>query len=113
MFEEWRRNLTYFAAKHGQAAEGTVQSVIRRALDPADRGIDWLESMRRLEFASRALAGRLPGPTSFEWVEVHDGNVDEVLASLAERAAVRDLIAVDDTGSAALSGPVQCLDTAA
>jgi glycosyltransferase involved in cell wall biosynthesis len=111
MFAEWRHNLTYFADKHGHAAEVVVQSVIIRVFDPADRSLDWLDAMRRLEFAARALAGRLPEPTVFEWVEVDDHTEAEVLAGVTERASRQDLIIIDDSVGAVLSGPVQCVDT--
>ncbi|MGF1425352.1 glycosyltransferase family 2 protein [Kitasatospora sp. LaBMicrA B282] len=112
MFGEWRRNLAYFMDRHGSAPEVAAQAVICRAFDPADRSIGWLESMRRLEYAARAFAGRLPRPTSFAWVEADDANVAQILAGLPQRAADQDLIVIDDSTEAVLAGPVQCLATA-
>jgi len=111
LFTEWRRNLAHFIDRHHGAAEVAVQAIVGRAFDPADRGIDWLESMRRLEFAARALAGRLPGPRAFTWINVDDDNVSEVLAQLPRRASAENLVVVDRTTSAALAGPIQCIDT--
>ncbi|MDH6108211.1 GT2 family glycosyltransferase [Kitasatospora sp. MAP12-15] len=111
MFGEWRRNLAYFMDKHRSAPEVCAQTVVCRVFDPADRSIGWLESMRRLEFAARAFAGRLPRPASFAWVEADDTNVADILAGLPERAATQDLIIIDDSAAAVLAGPVQCLDT--
>lgn len=111
MFQEWRRNLTYFMDKHAGAAEVAVQSVICRVFDPADRSIGWLEAMRRFEFAARALAGRMPEPVAYELVEVDDGNVVATLDRLPSLAAASDLLIIDDTEGAKLAGPVQCTTT--
>jgi hypothetical protein len=111
MFEQWRRNLTYFVAKHGGATEVAVQAIICRAFDPADRSIDWQESMRRMELAARALAGRQPEPRAVRWIDADDTNAAEILAWLPERALVNDLVVVDGSERATLAAPVQCLDT--
>ncbi|MFF4501678.1 glycosyltransferase family 2 protein [Streptomyces sp. NPDC001401] len=111
MFVEWQRNLAHFAAKHADAPEVWAQAVIGMAFNPADRSIGWLESMCRLEFAARALAGRLPALTGLAWIEANDGNAARVLADIKDRVATEDLIVIDDSDGAVLAGPVQCLDT--
>ncbi|MEU7932354.1 glycosyltransferase [Micromonospora echinofusca] len=111
MFGQWRRNLDHFVDKHGGVAEVAVQQVICRAFDPADRSLDWLDCMIRMEFAVRALAGRLPEPSAYELVEVDDATASATLARLPELAAERDLVVIDDTAGAALAGPVQCVTT--
>jgi GT2 family glycosyltransferase len=111
MFTQWRRNLAYFMGRHPGAAEVAAQLVVSRVFDPADRGIGWLESMRRLELAARALAGRLPGPAAFRWIEASHANAAEIRAWLPERAADEDLVVIDDTEEAALADAVQCLDS--
>ncbi|MGI5401452.1 glycosyltransferase [Streptomyces sp. CA-135486] len=111
MFVQWRSNLDHFIDKHGGAAEVAVQQVICRAFDPADRSLDWLECMVRMEFAARALAGRLPEPVGYELLKVDDANAPVTLARLPELAAERDLVVIDDTEQAVLAGPVQCTTT--
>ncbi|MEV6930391.1 galactosyltransferase-related protein [Dactylosporangium sp. NPDC051485] len=112
MFEQWRGNLHRFIDKHGYAADVAVQQIICRAFDPADRSLDWLECMVRMEFATRALAGRLPEPVGYELVDVNDVDAAATLARLPELAAERDLVVIDNTDDATLSGPVQCITTA-
>ncbi|MEV6930396.1 glycosyltransferase [Dactylosporangium sp. NPDC051485] len=112
MFTQWRSNLNYFIDKHEQAAEVAIQQVICRAFDPADRSLDWLDCTIRMEFAARALAGRLREPIGYELVEVDDANAAATLASLPELATERDLVVIDDTAQAVLAGPVQCITTA-
>jgi len=109
MFEQWRRNLTYFVAKHGGAAEVAVQAIICRVFDPADHSIDWLEGVRRMELAARALAGRTP--TALQWVEADEGNAAQILTGLAQQASTHDLLVIDDTERAMLAAPVQCIGT--
>jgi glycosyltransferase involved in cell wall biosynthesis len=111
MFAEWRRNLGYFISKHEGAADVSIQQILYRVLDPANRDLSWPEGMRRFEWSARALAGRLPRPSGFQWVEAADANVTEVSAVVSELGPVQDLIVVDDTQDAALSGLVQCIDT--
>jgi GT2 family glycosyltransferase len=111
MVDEWWSNLRHMVHRHDHAPEVAAQAVIRRAFDPADRSLDWLECMRRFEYAARAFAGRTTGPAAYELIEVDHDNVAEALHRLAERARVADLLVIDDTGDARLSGVVQCLDT--
>jgi GT2 family glycosyltransferase len=111
MFEQWRRNLTYFVAKHGGAAEVAVQAIICRVFDPADRSVDWLDGVCRMELAARALAGRTAGPTAPQWVEADEGNAARILAGLAQQASTHDLLVIDDTERALLAAPVQYIGT--
>jgi glycosyltransferase involved in cell wall biosynthesis len=110
LYEQWLDNLSYFMSKY-DSPEVASQAVIRRAFDPADRGITWLESMLRFEYAVRALAGRLPVPAPFELLEADEGNAAGVLEAVLQRAASTHLIVVDETARADLSGPVQCMGT--
>ncbi|BCJ39684.1 hypothetical protein GCM10010168_78600 [Actinoplanes ianthinogenes] len=105
MYAEWRRNLRRFADKHRNAPEVALQSVIGRP------DIGWEEAMRRFEHAARALAGRLPRPVACQVLTADDANAGAVLPGLAALAATTDLLVIDDTTGARLSGPVQCLDT--
>jgi glycosyltransferase involved in cell wall biosynthesis len=111
MVAEWKRNLDYFVSKHAGAPEVAVQSIVGRAFDPEDHSIDWLEIMRRFEFAVRSLAGRLPEPVSYQCVEVDDANAAEIAARLPDLAAGADIVVIDDTAGAELAGPAQTVAT--
>ncbi|WP_190214737.1 glycosyltransferase [Kitasatospora indigofera] len=113
MLGQWRTNLDHFVARHAGAADVAIQQVICRAFDPAEaeRGLGWLDCTVRMEYAARALAGRLPEPTSYTLLEVDDGNARDVLARLPGLAAERDLLVLDDTERAVLAGPAQCAGT--
>ncbi|MFJ6200067.1 glycosyltransferase [Micromonospora sp. NPDC092111] len=111
MFVQWRANLRHFVDRHDGVAEVAVQQVICRAFDPADRSLDWLDCMTRMEFAARALAGRLPEPTGYELVEVDEATAAATLDRLPALAAERDLLVLDGTEGALLAGPVQCTTT--
>lgn len=111
MFVEWRRNLTYFMGKYGSAADVAAQLIICSVFDPEIRSLDWLDAIVRFELAARALAGRLPAPTAFEWVEADDANVAELRAALPKRALRENMIVIDETEGAALADLIQCLDT--
>jgi GT2 family glycosyltransferase len=112
MFADWSRNLAYMVGKHGEP-EVAVQSVVGYAINPADRRLPWLEAARRLEFAARGLAGRLPAPPRYELLTVGSGEDTRVrLAEIRARSAETDLLVIDYTPDAALAGPVQCTDTA-
>jgi glycosyltransferase involved in cell wall biosynthesis len=111
MFVQWRANLDHFINKHGGAAEVAVQQVICRAFDPADRSLDWLDCMIRMELAARALAGRLPEPATYELIEVDNDNADDTHAQLAKRALEQSLVIIDHTEQALLAGRVQCVTT--
>jgi glycosyltransferase involved in cell wall biosynthesis len=105
MYAEWRRNLRRFADKHRNAPEVALQSVVGRP------DISWEEAMHRFEHAARALAGRLPRQVTCQVLTADDTNVDAILPRLAALAGTTDLLVIDDTTGAELSGPVQCLDT--
>jgi GT2 family glycosyltransferase len=111
MFEEWRRNLSYFSDKYAGAADVAVQAIICRVFDPEDRSIDWLEGVKRLEFAARALAGRAPEPVAYHLLEVDDSHAAVALSELPVHAAHGDLLVIDDTEHAELAGSVQCTST--
>ncbi|MFD9498946.1 glycosyltransferase family 2 protein [Streptomyces sp. NPDC060035] len=105
MFAEWRRNLRRFSDKHANAPEVVIQSVLGRPELP------WEHCMQRFEYAARALAGRLPRPISYHLLEADDGNVTTVRDRLSSMAATTDLLVIDDSTHAELSGAVQCIDT--
>lgn len=111
VFKEWRVNLDHFVSRHGGAADVAIQQVICRAFDPADRSLDWLDCVVRMEYAARGLDGRLPEPFAYQWVEADDATAAEVLAGLPQLAAEQDLVVVDDSAEAVLAGPVQCITT--
>ncbi|MEV8517861.1 glycosyltransferase [Dactylosporangium sp. NPDC051484] len=106
MYGEWRRNLRRFVGKHPGAAEVSLQAVV------GDRDITWPEAARRFEYAARALHGRLPRPPGFALVEVDDAGADAAIAALPGLAAGADVLVLDHTAGARLSGVVQCTDTA-
>jgi GT2 family glycosyltransferase len=110
MYVEWKRNLAYMIDKH-DTPEVAVQSVLDLAFGP-DRRLSWLEAARRLEYASRGLAGRLPGPDRYEVLTVDADGTGGAAAELAVRDGTRDLVIIDDTLGADLAGPVQCADSA-
>jgi glycosyltransferase involved in cell wall biosynthesis len=111
MFVDWRRNLTHFMGKYSSAPDVAAQLIICNVFDPEIRSLDWLDGIRRFELAARALAGRLPGATAFEWIEANDANAAGLRSSLPERVLRGDLIVIDDTEAAVLADSVQCLDT--
>jgi len=105
MFAEWRRNLRRFSAKHANAPEVVLQSVLGR------QELTWEHCMQRFEYAARALQGRLPRPVAYEVLEADDSNVTEALARMRSLAAATDLLVIDDSTRSVLSGAVQCIDT--
>jgi GT2 family glycosyltransferase len=111
MFVEWRGNLAYFMGKYRSAPDVAAQLVICNVFDPEIRSLDWLDGISRFEWAARALVGRVPGPTAFEWIEASDANAAGLRSSLPERVLRGDLIVIDDTEAAVLAASVQCLDT--
>jgi GT2 family glycosyltransferase len=110
MYAQWRRNLSYMISKY-ESPEVAAQAVIVPSMDPSGQSYDWTEAMRRFEFAVRALAGRLPRPTTYELIEVDVPEVETVLEQLDERTANADVLVMDNTPGAHLSGPTQCVDT--
>lgn len=110
MYADFTRNLAYMVAKH-DAPEVALQSLVGYAINPADRRLRWIEAAKRVEYAARALAGRLPRPVTYELVTADEDNAAETADLLAARSATRDLLVIDDTPHAALAGPAQCVDT--
>ncbi|KAB8158826.1 glycosyltransferase [Streptomyces sp. 3MP-14] len=115
MYAQWSRNLAYMIRKFDGAPEVAAQAVVGRALNPADRGLRWVDAMERFEYAARALAGRLPGrpaprPLTFGENDVAAGP-EKAVAQIAEAVAEADTVVVDETRAGALAGPVQCLAT--
>jgi len=110
MYAQWRHNLAYMISKYG-SPEIAAQTVIGPGMDPSGQSYDWTEAMRRFEFAVRALVGRLPRPTTYELIEVGAPDVETVLEQLDERTADADVVIIDNTPEAHLSGPAQCIDT--
>jgi glycosyltransferase involved in cell wall biosynthesis len=111
LFVEWRANLEHFVQRHGGVADVAIQQVMCRAFDPADRSLSWLQCAERMEYAARGLAGRVPGPEAYCWVEADDASASDMLAGLPQLAAERDLVVVDESAQAVLAGPVQCITT--
>ncbi|GLK99202.1 glycosyltransferase [Dactylosporangium matsuzakiense] len=111
LFVEWRVNLEHFVRRHRGAADAAIQQVICRAIDPADRSLNWLECMERMEYAARGLDGRVPAPVAYRWIEADDVSAAEVLAQVRQLAAEQDLVVVDNSVDAVLAGPVQCITT--
>lgn len=110
MYDDWVRNLAYMMAKH-QAPEVAIQSIVGLAMNPAGGRIGWVEAMRCFEVAARALDGRPPVPVTYRLMVVEEDTVDAAMAELAARGATSDLLIIDETRGAELSGPVQCMDT--
>ncbi|MGW2280432.1 glycosyltransferase family 2 protein [Streptomyces sp. NPDC001770] len=118
MYDDWRRNLAYFAARH-ESSEVSAQWVLDRSFNPElkDAGIPraeelgWLECALRFEYAVRALHGRLPRVPDYRLVEVDRSNVDTVRASLEEWASDTDLLVIDHTGDSELVATAQCVRT--
>jgi GT2 family glycosyltransferase len=106
---DWRRNLAYFIAKHGGVPEVAIQSIILRAFDPDDNEVEWIELMRRFEYAMRGLDGRMPEPFSYAYVEADDADVADVAARLPELASGADLVLLDRTEDARLAGLAQSI----
>jgi hypothetical protein len=109
MHGEWLRNLTHFVAKHPQP-EVAAQWVIEPSVNPAADQSSWVECALRLEFAVRALHGRLPWER-YQLIEVDEGNRDRVLASVARHAAEANLLIVDHLADPELCALVQTLAT--
>lgn len=105
MFAEWRRNLRRFCDKHANAPEVVMQSVLGHP------EVAWDDCMRRFEYAARALAGRLPRPITYQLLEADDANAATALERLPSLAAEADLLVIDDSTHAELSGAVQCIGT--
>ncbi|MFC7381394.1 glycosyltransferase family 2 protein [Sphaerisporangium rhizosphaerae] len=110
MYDDWVRNLAYMTAKH-QAPEVAIQSIAGLAMNPAGGRIGWVEAMRCFEVAARALDGRPPVSRTYRLMVVEEDTVETAMAELAARGATSDLLIIDETRGAELSGPVQCMDT--
>ncbi|MCD9880191.1 glycosyltransferase family 2 protein [Streptomyces guryensis] len=106
MFAEWRRNLRRFSDKHANAPEIVIQSVLGRP------ELAWEHCMQRFEYAARALVGRLPRPITYHLLEADDANATTMLDRLPSMAATTDLLVIDASTHAELSGAVQCIDAA-
>jgi GT2 family glycosyltransferase len=104
-YAECRRNLDRMIRKNRHVPEIALQSMTFRVQ------LSWVDSMRRFEYAVRALHGRLPRGTEPEVVEAVKANTDVLVAALPAMAASHDLAVVDRTADARLAGPVQCLDS--
>jgi glycosyltransferase involved in cell wall biosynthesis len=107
MHQEWRRNLTHFVAKHPEP-DVAAQWVVEPSVDPAADQSSWLDCVLRLEFAVRALHGRLPF-VRYEVIEVDDGTRDAAMAMV--RQAETDLLIIDHLADPDLSALVQTTAT--
>jgi GT2 family glycosyltransferase len=87
-YEQWRNNLTYFTSKHREP-EAAVQWVLDRTMNPQDSDLRPEEALLRFEYASRALAGRLPQHSSWQLIEITEADVSDVPARLPERLSER------------------------
>lgn len=107
MHLDWRRNLTRFAELHPQP-DVAAQWAIEPSVDPAANQSSWVECALRLEFAVRALHGRLPW-VRYRLVEVDHDNRDAAVALV--RQADTDLLIVDHLGDPELGALVQTTAT--
>ncbi|MEV8225544.1 glycosyltransferase [Streptomyces sp. NPDC079167] len=108
---DWRENFAYFTAKHPEP-EVRLQWILDAYFDPArDDGPSWFDAYLRLEFACRALAGRLPLGEPYEVLVVDDSGLPGAGKRIADAGADADLIVVDLTEDRDLPLAVQTLRT--
>lgn len=110
LYRQWHQNFLYMTGKFSTPEVASL-AIIGRVLNPADGKIGWVDGMRRFEYANRALVGRLPRQMSFELIEFAGPDASGTLKHIGERVLESDVIVIDNTPNAALSGPVQCIDT--
>ena len=108
MHGEWRRNLAHFTAKHPEP-DVAAQWVIEPSVDPAGRA-SWVECALRLEFAVRALHGRLPW-ARYKLIEVGHENRDAAVTSVKRYATDNHLLIVDHLADSDLCALVQTMPT--
>ncbi|MGB3438621.1 MAG: glycosyltransferase [Actinophytocola sp.] len=109
MHAEWRRNLTRFVAKHPEP-DVAAQWVIEPSVDPAADQLSWVECALRLEFAVRAVRGRLPW-VRYRLIEVDHGDRDAAVAFVEQHAADTDLLIIDHLADPELRALVQTVAT--
>ncbi|MCX5422574.1 glycosyltransferase family 2 protein [Streptomyces sp. NBC_00078] len=108
---DWQENFAYFTAKHPDL-DVRLQWILDGYFDPArGDGPSWFDAYLRLEFACRALAGRLPLGEPYEVLVVDDGDLPGAERRIAEAGAAADLIVVDLTADRDLPLAVQTLHT--
>jgi glycosyltransferase involved in cell wall biosynthesis/acyl carrier protein len=95
-YDEWRRNLEYFVAKH-PTLDVSLQWILDRRFNPDVRDLTWVQCCLRFEFAARAVQGRLPAASVPRTLEIHPDNAVAALDSLSEQAATSDLLILDHT----------------
>ncbi|MFD9502286.1 glycosyltransferase family 2 protein [Streptomyces sp. NPDC060035] len=109
--DDWRENFAHFTAKHPEL-EVRLQWILDAYFDPARRdGPSWFEAYLRLEFACRALAGRLPLGEPYEVLVVNGVELPGAERRIAEAGAAANLIVVDLTDDRDLPITVQTLRT--
>ena len=109
-YDEWRNNLTYFTSKHREP-EAAVQWVLDRTNNPQEGDLPPAEAFLRFEYASRALAGRLPQQHSWQLIEIAEADLSEVPTRLPERIASGPCIVFDWTDDVDLPIRVQTTGT--
>ena len=109
-YEQWRTNLTYFTSKHREP-EAAVQWVLDRTNNPQDSDLRPAEAFLRFEYASRALAGRLPQQSRWQLIEITEADLSEVPTRLPERIAAGPCIVFDWTDDVDLPIRVQTTET--
>ncbi|MFJ6200073.1 glycosyltransferase [Micromonospora sp. NPDC092111] len=92
---DWRENFAHFTAKHRQP-EVACQWILDRFFNPEDNELTWTELYLRLEYAVRALQGRLPMTGPVQVLQVTD-DPRGALRAITERAQEGHLLVVDRT----------------
>jgi GT2 family glycosyltransferase len=109
-YEQWRTNLFYFTTKHPEP-EAAVQWVLNRTNHPQNSDLRAADAFLRFEYASRALAGRLPQQTRWQLIEITEADLSDVPARLPERVASGPCIVFDWTDDVDLPIRVQTTET--